>query len=228
MNCKDALGILEKRRYRDCPRWQAYIDDHVGQYVIGFEASGKSTGSFSVFEAIAIAEKLQAERPAIGSHHKFAKNGEDLPQLEWRKQVDERLDTLAVAFDKFSEDTCCQVENLIRDTKSDDYRITAWGECLSDALKKTVAQDERIAKLEAKLDEFEAIETVDEIVGRLAAIESRLNFTNSVTFKVIDKEHEKLNSRIDQTVDSETFDDLEKRVTGLERRLVNAYLSGKI
>ena len=95
---------------------------------------------------------------------------EDLPQLEWRKQVDKALEDI-----EFTRQ--CHNDRFFRDEKQlqdHDYRIKEWGECVSDALRKIVAQDERIAKLEAKLDEFEDVATVDEVVGRVAAIEKRV------------------------------------------------------
>jgi hypothetical protein len=95
---------------------------------------------------------------------------EDLPPLEWRKQVDRTLENI-------EHTRNCHNDRFFRNEKQlhdHDYRIQAWGECLSDALKKIVAQDERIAKLEAKLDEFENVATVDEVVGRVAAIERRV------------------------------------------------------
>jgi chromosome segregation ATPase len=214
MNCKDALEILEKHRYRDCPRWLAYVDDHLGQYVIGFEASGKSTGSFSVFEAIAVAKELQATKTSNGSHHKFVKNSEDLPPLEWRKAIDgwvqsmlKRLTGLenvqAIHGSKIDEseeladrlDDLESTETRMRAELADQaYRIKAWGECVSDALKKIVAQDERIAKLESK------VRVMDD-----ATTEAFAN-----------------------TIDTETFLTLEKKVDLLAKRINHCYVAATL
>jgi DNA repair ATPase RecN len=251
MNCKDALGILEKHRYRDCPKWLAYVDDHLGQYVIGFEASGKSTGSFSVFEATAIAKELQATQTSNGSDHKFVRSDEDLPQLEWRKAIDGRVRSMlkrlaelenvqAIHGSKIDEsegladrlDDLESTEDRTRAELADQaYRIKAWGACVSDALKKIVAQDERIAKLEAKLDEFEATETVDEVVERAEAIESRLDRLESASFA-----HSCLESKVRvmddatteafaNTIDTETFLTLEKKVDLLAKRFNHCYVA---
>lgn len=255
MNCNDALGILGKRKYRNCPKWLAYMDDHLGTYVIGFEASGKSTGSFSVFEAIAIAEKL--ERDASPTATGFSvpwniggcepiQNSESLPPLEWRKLVDERIDTLE------------SDEDILRaNIANQAHCVLDWGNCVSDALKRIVAQDERIAKLEAKLAEFETTETVDCVVGRLEATEKRIavlerrietaNAINGV-------EHDKFRSRLDRldssvfnmshlmtkldligdevkeavasTAEVQTVDALEQRIADIDRRLNDANTVG--
>lgn len=171
MSLTEAIKVLSEHRHRGIQFWEA-TDYH--SHVQGKSSStGFSVVALTPFEAIAVATALQAANAA---------NSKDLGPLEWRKQVDKQLE--AVEFTRQ-----CHNDRFHRDEKQlqdHDYRITAWGECLSDALKKIITQDERIAKLEArvsvaedvnsdhadKLDEFEASETVEEVVGRIAKLEA--------------------------------------------------------
>jgi hypothetical protein len=157
-----------------------------------------------------VEEQLRSAKTENGGNNK---NGEDLPPLEWRKQVDRTLENVEYTRN-------CHNDRFFRDEKQlqdHDYRIQAWGVCLSDALKKIIAQDERIAKLEAKLDEFENVATVDEVVGRVSDLERRLDAVNGMNVTahgVIDQQHDKFRSRLDR-LESQMFS-AGTRVTRLE------------
>jgi hypothetical protein len=170
MTIEGAVDVLMSKRHGDCNSWEIDNDD----MVFGFR-DGSLYCRFTHLEAVAIAEKLEKDEEArlcCGniSAALLRRKGEDLPQLEWRKQVDRTLENVEYTRN-------CHNDRFFRDEKQlkdHDYRIQAWGVCLSDALKKIIAQDERIAKLEAKLDEFENVATVDVLAKRMAIAARRI------------------------------------------------------
>jgi hypothetical protein len=236
----DALGILAKHRYRNCQQWGAV--SCANPHVIGYEASGKSTGSFSYFEAISIAEKLEREaKPTVEGFSvpwnvgfsyvsrtagNALKNGEDLGPLEWRKQVDRTLEnienTRQCHNDRFhrSETKAEETADRLDDTE---YKIRAWGECVSDALKMIVAQDERIAKLEAGIDRIVKcgadLELENEkFKSRLDSLESAAYSRSFLEGKVHAMDRD-FTEAIANTVEVNAHDALERRVTDIEKTL---------
>jgi hypothetical protein len=170
MTIEGAVDVLMSKRHGDCNSWEIDNDD----MVFGFR-DGSLYCRFTHLEAVAIAEKLAKDEEArlcCGNINAalLRRKGEDLPQLEWRKQVDRTLENVEYTRN-------CHNDRFFRDEKQlqdHDYRIQAWGECVSDALRTIVAQDERIAKLEAKLDEFENVATVDVLAKRMAIAARRI------------------------------------------------------
>jgi hypothetical protein len=157
-------NILSVNAFGGCRCWIPSPGAGGEMVIVGIRGDAKRylRPEYAEREAEKIVDEQTRSAKACGS--------EDLPQLEWRKQVDKALEDI-----EFTRQ--CHNDRFFRDEKQlqdHDYRIKAWGESVSDALRKIVAQDERIAKLEAKLDEFENVATVDEVVGRVAAIEKRV------------------------------------------------------
>jgi hypothetical protein len=130
---------------------------------------------------------------------------DDLPPLEWRKIVDLKLEMLLGHIERLDardsdlheadagraryagelRDRLDKLENGVRDVTEKgyghDYRIEAWGEVVSDALKKIVAQDERLAKLESRA-EFTRDVIRPAPADDLAKIKSRLDKLESAAF----------------------------------------------